>query len=295
MTKGTIKDVLQILFGLIVYSIGFTCFMLPYDITSGGVSGISALIYYATGFHANYSYFIINMGLLMLALYHMGRQYTVKTVVATILVSSAIGIIQDMITITDPDGTQHLMKLVGDQKFMACTIGGLMEGLGLALVFLAGGSTGGTDIIASCVNKYWNISLGRLMLYLDIVIISCSYLIFHSVETMIIGYLTMLISMTFLDYVVNGARQSVQFIIVSEKYEEIAKSVVTEVNRGVTILHGQGWYSKEDRHVLLIMARKYESRQIFRLIKQIDHNAFVAMSNAEGVFGEGFDVIKKSV
>ncbi len=293
--KEEIRDYAQILLGLLIYSVGFTCFMLPYDITSGGVSGISALIFYATNFHANYSYFIINMGLLVVALYYMGWKYSLRTIVATVLVSLAIGVIQELITVTDADGNQQLMQLIGDQKFMACAIGGLMEGMGLALVFLAGGSTGGTDIIASCVNKYWNISLGRLMLYLDIVIISCSYLIFHSIETMVIGYLTMFISMTFLDYIVNGARQNVQFIIVSDHYEEIAEAVGNEVNRGVTILHGQGWYSKENRSVLLIMARKSESRLIFQLIKRIDHGAFVGMSNVEGVFGEGFDVIKKSV
>ncbi len=291
--KGLLKDYFQIVVGLLIYTVGFTCFMLPYNITSGGVSGISALIYYATGFHANYSYFIINTGLLLIALYFMGWRYSLRTIVATLLVSFAIGVVQDMITVTGPDGKQELMKLIGDQKFMACVIGGLMEGLGLAIVFMAGGSTGGTDIIASCINKYWNISLGRMMLYLDIAIISCSYLIFHDIETMVIGYVTMLVSMNFLDYVINGARQSVQFTIISTKHEEIAEAVAKEIERGVTVLNGQGWYSKEKREVLLIMAKKQESRRMFQLIKRIDPQAFVTMSNVEGVFGEGFDMIKK--
>ncbi|MCD7721181.1 MAG: YitT family protein [Prevotellaceae bacterium] len=291
--RATIRDYAQILLGLLIYSVGFTCFMLPYGITTGGVSGISALIYYATGFHANFSYLIINLLLLVAAVRYMGWRYTVRTIIATLLVSLAIGCIQSLITYTDEEGREQLLRLIGDQTFMACAIGGLMEGLGLALVFLAGGSTGGTDIIASCVNKYWNISLGRLMLFLDIVIISCSWFVFRSIETMVIGYLTMLISMTFLDYIINGARQSVQFFIISERHEEIAEAVCSEVNRGVTVLMGQGWYSKEQRQVLLIMARKRESRLIFRLIKRIDHEAFVSMGNVEGVFGEGFDVIKR--
>ena len=291
--KDLIKDYIQIIVGLLIYALGFTCFMLPYNITSGGVSGIAALIYYATGFNAGYSYFIINMGLLMMALYIMGWRYSLRTIVATILVSFTIDYAQELLTITGPDGKEHLLQLVGDQKFMACVIGGLMEGLGLAIVFMAGGSTGGTDIIASCVNKYWNITLGRMMLYLDIAIISSSYLIFHDVETMVIGYLTMIISMNFLDYVINGARQSVQFTIISCKFEEIAQAVSDEVERGVTMLNGQGWYSKEKREVLLIMAKKQESRRIFQLIRRIDPHAFVTMSNVEGVFGEGFDTIKK--
>ena len=291
--KGLIKDYIQIIIGLLIYALGFTCFMLPYNITSGGVGGISALIYYSTGFNAGYSYFIINMGLLMIALYIMGWRYSLRTIIATILVSFTIDYAQELLTITEADGSKHLLQLIGDQKFMACVIGGLMEGLGLAIVFMAGGSTGGTDIIASCVNKYWNISLGRLMLYLDIAIISSSYFIFRDIETMVIGYLTMIISMNFLDYVINGVQQSVQFTIISTQYEEIAQAISEEVERGVTVLSGQGWYSKEKREVLLVMAKKQESRHIFQLIKRIDPRAFVTMSNVEGVFGEGFDIIKK--
>lgn len=283
------QDYGKMLLGLAIYSIGYTLFLLPYQITSGGVSGIAALIYYSTGFQAQYSYFLINCALLVFALRIMGRSYFVRTIVATSLVSLGIGFLQDIIT--QPDGT--LLRCIGDQKFMACVIGGCMEGLGLAFVFLSGGSTGGTDIIASCVNKYRDISLGRVMLYADIFIISCSYLIFHDIETLVIGYLTMMISMNVLDFVINGARQSVQFIIISGKHEEIADSVGRKMERGVTILYGAGWYSKEQRQVLLILAKKHESHQLFALIQEIDPYAFVSMSNVEGVFGEGFDKIKR--
>ena len=165
--------------------------------------------------------------------------------------------------------------------------------LGLATIFLAGGSTGGTDIIASAINKYWNISLGRLLLMIDIVIIGFSYIIENDIETMVVGYMAMFISLNFLDFVINSARQSVQFIIISDHYEEIANEVNTRLNRGVTVLYGEGFYSREKRQVLLILAKKHESRSIFQLIKRTDPKAFVSMSNVEGVFGEGFDVIKK--
>lgn len=279
----------KIVFGLIIYCVGYTCFMLPYQITSGGVSGISALIFYATGFQAQYSYLLINCALLALALRIMGWSYFTRTIIATVLASFFIGFIQKLIV--QPDGT--LYQCVGDQKFMACVIGGCLEGLGLAIVFLAGGSTGGTDIIASCVNKYKDISLGRIMLYADIVIISCSYLLFHDVETLVIGYLAMIVAMNFLDFIINGARQSVQFIIISDKCDFIANEVGLKMDRGVTILYGEGWYSKEQRRVLLIMAKKHESRQLFNLIHALDHKAFVSMCNVEGVFGEGFDKLKK--
>ena len=287
------KDYLLMLVGIIVYVVGYVYFLLPYQLVTGGVNGICTLMFYSTGIHPGYSYLAINVFLLMIGAKVMGWKYCLRTVMATLVISFLIGVMQDSITTVDAAGKEHLTQIIGDQKFMACVIGGLMEGLGLAAVFLSGGSTGGTDILASSINKYWDISLGRLMLSFDIAIIGCSYFISRNIETMVVGYLTMIISMNFLDYVINGARQSVQFIIVSNKHEEIAKRVNEELDRGVTVLYGEGFYSKEKRQVLLILAKKHESRAIFSLIRQTDSNAFVSMGNVEGVFGEGFDKIKK--
>ena len=288
-----LRDYLQMLLGTAIYTIGYTTFLLPYKIVSGGVTGVSTIIYYLTGFHAGSTYFIINIFLLMVAMRILGWRYLVRTIIVTSLVSLAIGVLQTQLTVVSPDGTQELMHIVGEQKFMACVIGAFLEGLGLAVIFLAGGSTGGTDIIASSINKYWNISLGRLLLMCDIVIIGFSYFIGRDIETVVVGYLAMFISTNFLDYVINSARRSVQFIIISSHFEEIAEQVNTRLERGVTVLDGEGFYSKEKRQVLLILAKRYESRSIFQLIKRIDPRAFVSMSNVEGVFGEGFDPIKK--
>ena len=293
MIKELIFSYTKIFIGLIIFSIGYTCFMLPYQIMSGGVAGISALIYYATGFHAGYSFFLINVGLILIAWYTLGWRFCVRTIIATVVVSFMIDYVQMALTEIGPDGKEHMMHLVGDQVFMACVIGAMIEGLGLAIVFLAGGSTGGTDIVALTINKYRDISLGRAMLFVDIFIVSLSYLIVRDIERLVACYITLFISINVIDYVVNGARQSVQFTIISQKYSEIAQAVSDKVDRGVTILHGEGWYSKEHRNVLLIMAKKQESRLIFQLIRIIDPKAFVTMSNVEGVFGEGFDKIKK--
>ncbi|MGM9619830.1 MAG: YitT family protein [Bacteroidaceae bacterium] len=291
--RSLLRDYAQIILGIFIYTLGYTCFLLPYQIITGGLSGVSTIIYYVAGIHPNLTYLCINGVLILLAGRIMGWRYMVRTLVATFVISFFIGTMQEYLTVTGPDGKEQLRMIIGDQKFMACVIGGIMEGLGLAIVFLAGGSTGGTDIIASSINKYRNISLGRLLLFIDVVIIAGSFLLFRNLEIMVIGYVTMFISMNFLDFVINGARQSVQFIIVSSKPEEIAHEINVRLDRGVTILYGEGFYTKEKRQVLLILAKKYESRQIFMLIKQIDGNAFVSMSNVEGVFGEGFDTIKK--
>lgn len=293
MVKDLLFSYAKILLGLVIFSIGYTCFMLPYQIMSGGVAGISALIYYATGFHAGYSFFLINAVLILMAWYTLGWRFCVRTIIATIIVSFLIDNIQAALTVVGPDGKEHLIQLVGNQMFMACVIGAMLEGLGLAIIFLAGGSTGGTDIVALTVNKYRDISLGRAMLYVDIIVVGLSYIIFRDIERLVACYTTLFISINVIDYVVNGSRQSVQFTIISNKHAEIAQAVSDKVDRGVTILHGEGWYSKEPRSVLLIMARKQESRLIFQLIRIIDPKAFVTMSNVEGVFGEGFDKIKK--
>ena len=274
-----LRDYLQMLLGTAIYTIGYTCFLLPYKIVSGGVTGISTIIFYLTGVHAGNTYFIINVLLLLLAMRILGWRYLVRTITCTLLISAAIGLMQTHLTIVGADGSQTLMHILGEQKFMACVIGAFLEGLGLATIFLAGGSTGGTDIIASAINKYWNISLGRLLLMLDIFIIGFSYIIGHDIETVVVGYLAMFISSNFIDYVINSARQSVQFIIISEHFDKIAEEVNTRLERGVTVLYGEGFYSKEKRQVLLILAKRHESRSIFQLIKRLDPQAFVSMSN----------------
>ncbi|MBP5514028.1 MAG: YitT family protein [Bacteroidaceae bacterium] len=285
---------LKIFLGLTIFAVAFTCFMLPYQLITGGVSGISAFIYYITGFHASWSYFIINFVLMMVGLYALGWRFCFRTLVATVAATFLIEFIQqNYLTEIGPDGKEHLIRIIGDQRFMAAVIGGMLEGLGLAIVFLAGGSTGGTDIIVLTINKYRNMSLGRIMLCIDIFIVSTSWFIYHDLETLVTCYLALFLSITVVDNVVNGARQSVQFMIISEEYAQIAQAINDKVERGVTVLHGEGWYSKEHRNVLLIMARKQESRLIFQLIRIIDPKAFVTMSNVEGVFGEGFDKIKK--
>lgn len=285
---GMLEDYAMMLVGVIFYTIGYACFMLPYEITSGGMGGVAAVIFYATGFPAQYSYFLINLVLLSLAFWVMGWRYTARTLIANIVISFAIGLAQEFIKL--PDGS--LQKLVGDERFMACVLGGCFEGIGLAIVFHAGGSTGGTDIIASCVNKYRDIQLGTVMLLLDLVIVGSSYFVFHDIQMMLIGYVCMFISMNVLDFVFNSANQSVQIMVISNQYEKIANEVNATMDRGVTVLNGEGWYSKEERHVLLILAKKRERSNIMRLIRSVDHSAFVSVSNVEGVFGEGFDRIK---
>lgn len=282
------KDYVGLFLGIAIYSIGFTCFMLPYEITTGGLAGISALIFYGTGFEVQYTYFLVNCLLLIAAIKELGFKFSFKTIVGILIMTILLGLMQEIIK--NDDGT--LPKILGDQTFMACVLGACMEGIGLAIVFLNNGSTGGTDIIAAIVNKHREISLGRILMYCDILIVSSCYFIFHDLQKIVFGFSTLIISMLMLDYFMNSARQSVQFLIFSKEYEKIAEAINKKLDRGVTVLDGEGWYSKQPCKVLVVLAKRRESVNIFRLINRIDPNAFVSQSNVVGVYGEGFDRIK---
>ncbi|MBP5771730.1 MAG: YitT family protein [Bacteroidaceae bacterium] len=283
-----VKDYFFIALGCFIYCIGFCTFMLPYEFTPGGMTGVSAIIYYATGIPTQYSYFAINAVLLAIGLKILGFKFFAKTIYATTCITIFLGLVQGILR--QPDGTLPLV--VGDQPFMAAVIGACIEGAALALVFINNGSTGGTDIIAAIVNKYKSFSMGRILMWLDFIIVSSSFFVFHDWNKVVTGYVILIISMILLDYTMTSAAQSVQFTIISEKYEEIAQAINKDVHRGVTELFGEGWYSKQERRVLIVMARRRESTQIFRLIKHIDNKAFVTMTKVVGVYGEGFDYIK---
>ncbi|MBP3552323.1 MAG: YitT family protein [Bacteroidaceae bacterium] len=283
------KDYLTITLGLMAYAMGWCLFLLPYQISTGGVTGISAIIYYATGVEMQISYFLINAAFLAVALYILGLKFCLKTIFSVAMLTFFLDFFQEMMK----DEGGNLIQLIGPgQDFMACVIGSIFCGVGIAVVFIVGGSTGGTDIIAAIVNKYKAVTFGRMIMVCDIVIISSCYFIFEDWRRVVFGFVTLIIISVAIDYIVNSARQSVQFLIFSKKYEEIGEAVMTEVNRGVTVLDGTGFYSKQPVKVLCILAKKSEAIHIFRLVKDIDPNAFISQSNVVGVYGEGFDQIK---
>jgi uncharacterized membrane-anchored protein YitT (DUF2179 family) len=182
--------------------------------------------------------------------------------------------------------------LIHADPLMSSIIGAIFSGSGLGLIYSRSASTGGTDIVGAIITKYHYISMGRGLLYVDLIIVGSSYLLFQSLEKIIYGLIVVSVMYYTVDLVINGARQSVQFIIFSTKYNEIASHINGELNRGCTVLEGTGWYSKQPQKVLIILARKTESSAIFRLVKRIDENAFISQSNVVGVYGKGFDQMK---
>lgn len=283
--QQTAKDLFFIFFGILLYSIGYTAFVLPEQVVMGGVAGLAALIYYAFGIPAGVSIAVLNSTLLLIAFRALTRQFTVRTIIGVFIMSALIGALQ-------PFFQQYPIITAGDDKFMHVLIGGALGGAGLGLVFSHNGSTGGTDIIIALLNKHFSVSFGRAMQFIDISIICSSYILFHSTETIVYGVAFTLVASYVCDYVINGTRQTVQFFIISKEYKQIADMINQRVNRGVTLIEGKGWYSKSEVDILIVLTRKYESQYVFNFIKSIDPHALVSQSFCHGVFGEGFDKMK---
>ena len=298
MVMRETRDYFNITLGLMLYTFGFTVFLLPYEIVTGGIAGIGAIVFYATKFPVQWTFFIINAVLIVAALKELGLKFLAKTIYATIAVTIMLDLAQKVVEM--PDGSFY--KLMGDgNDFMSLIIGCMLTGTALAIVFLSNGSTGGTDIIAAVVNKHRNVSLGKALIMVDLVIIG-SCLAVNSFgpfpvrcQKVVFGLCTMFIECNMLDFVMSWQRQSVQFMIFSKKHQEIANAIAKKTDHTMTILDGHGWYSGHPMKVICLMAKKRESPIIFRIIKSIDPNAFVSQSSVQGVFGEGFDPIKVNI
>ena len=293
-----IRDYVNITLGLMLYTFGFTVFLLPYEIVTGGISGIGAIVFYATKFPVQYTFFIINAFLIIAALKILGWKFLTKTIYATFALTFFLEIAQGIVV--QPDG--HFYKLLGEgNDFMSLVLGCMITGTALAIVFLNNGSTGGTDIVAAVINKYHNISLGKALIIIDVCIIGSSMFISsfgpiqNRCQMVVFGLCTMVIECLMLDYVMYWQRQSVQFLIFSKKYQEIAHAIATSTDHTMTILDGHGYWPGKPTKVICLLAKKRESLHIFRLIKTIDPNAFVSQSSVIGVYGEGFDQIKVKV
>lgn len=276
------KDYITITIGLVLFAVGFNGFIIPNQIVAGGLGGVGVLLRFAFGVPVTVTFFVVNSILMVIAWFILGKSYVIKSLYGVVGITVLMGIAEKYIT----------GPLIHSDPLMASIIGAICCGTGLGMVYSMNASTGGTDIIGAIITKYRYISMGRGLLYVDIIIVSSSYLLFQSFEKIIYGLIVVSVMYYTADMVINGARQSVQFFIFSSKYNEIASHINSELHRGCTVLEGTGWYSKQPQKVLIVLARKTESTSIFRLVKRIDENAFISQSNVVGVYGKGFDQIK---
>lgn len=269
---------------MIMGMIGLNLFLVPNEITMGGTMGIAEIVYWGTGIQTQYTYFAINAALLISALKVLGWRFCVKTVYAVVVFTVASSVFQWL-------GFANV-HLLADQKFMACIVGGVFMGTSVGLGLSAGGSTGGSDVVAAIIHKYRDVSLGHIILFCDLAIITSSYVVLHDWEKVLYGYVLLFIVSFCVDYVVNSLRRSVQFLIISKKWEEIGEAINKIADRGCSTLNGNGFYSKRDIKVIFCIAKKSESSMIFDIVDEIDPDAFVAQSAVIGVYGQGFDRVR---
>jgi uncharacterized membrane-anchored protein YitT (DUF2179 family) len=264
-----------------LFAFGFTAFILPEKVVIGGLAGIGTIVYFLTGIPVAITQYAINLALLAIAYKIVGKRFVIGTIYGATVISLFIGLFQPLFA-----------SGFTDEPFMNIVIGGTLCGLGIGMTFVHNGSSGGTDIIAAMVSKHSNVTIGRTMLYTDVIIISSSFLLFHNIDKVVYGFVVLFLVSYMADMVVNTNRQAVQFTIFSKKWEEIATAINNEANRGCTVLTGMGWYSKSEVKMLIVMCRKIESVTIGRIIKSIDADAFVTQANVNGVYGKGFDELK---
>ncbi len=291
-----VKDYLFIVLGILIYGIAFTAFILPHGIVIGGVSGVATLVYFATNgvIPVAVSQYGCNLILLALAFRIVGRTFVLRTIFGATVASLFIGIFESFFM-----GLGH--PLIEDIS-MSAVLGAILCGVSVGIVFIHNGSTGGTDIVAAMVSKVSNVSIGRTMIFVDMIIVTSSLLLPYDgtlaerlnarVPLVVYGLVMTFIIAYMADMIINTNRQATQFIIFSHKWAEIADRINSEARRGVTVLDGEGWYSKQKVKVLMVWCRKIESVTIFRIVKSMDDNAIITQTKVNGVYGKGFDTMR---
>ena len=269
-----------------MYTFAWSCMFIPNGVASGGVTGASTIINFATGIPVYISYIVINVVLLLLGFLILGKSFGLKTIFA-IAISTVF---------LDFFASMESWYLFFESRLLLVLVATLLESIGIALILEVGGSTGGTDIIALIINKFWPITVGRVYLATDLFIIASILLIpGKTVEDMVYGYVAMFMFSVMVDWVMLGRKSTWQVMVFSDEYKAIADYIINNMNRGVTALNSVGWYTGNDKKVLLIIVRKRELHDLTKLIKAMDPKAFVSVSAASTVYGEGFDEIKTGV
>lgn len=294
-----IKEYALVSVGVISYALGWTIFLLPNNLVGGGVSGFASILMYATGIPMGITYFVLNILLLIIGTKILGTGFGGKTIYAIFATSILLSIMPNLIPM------EFIHDFAVSNGKMICTLlGGVIAGVGIGLTMSQGGSTGGTDIIALVWCKYHPSSPGRVILIIDIGIIASSLLfpsytdngellpLAEKLAVVVYGLILVTVSGYAVDLYLSGSKQSVQAFIFTKKVAEMADAIAFDMKRGVTVIPAKGWYSKEEKQVIMVVTRKADLNILLRFVKAIDPDAFLSVSTVMGVYGQGFDTIK---
>ena len=286
--QHVIISYLVITLGILIYTFGWAAVMLPAKIVGGGVSGISSVLYYAVGLPIPIGIMnlVINAVLVLIGFKMLGSKFGANTIYGIVMSSLCFILWQQVLHV------ETLFDVSQFGGFMCAIIGGALGGGGIGMTFAMGGNSGGTDIIALIVSKYYNISPGKVILYLDIFIVGSSFFVSHKIENVVFGYIVMVTMTYVLDMVLDGNKQSYQIMIFSPKNKEIGEAITTEVGRGATLLDAEGCYSHQNQQVLIVMVHKTDKPHVMQIIHRIDGNAFISVTKTTGVYGRNFEKLK---
>ena len=282
-TPKIIWEYFMMTLGCLIYSAAWTQVFIPNGISCGGITGLCTVLQYGTGFPMSISYAIINILLLLLGFFLIGKTFGIRSIFGLMMIVLFLDVLPLL----------HLPALILKEKILIPVVASFMESIGIAIILNYGGSSGGTDIIALIINKYWPVSLGRVYMLTDVLIVASMLLVpGKTIDDVMYGYVAVITFSLSLDYIILGRKSSVQLLIFSEKYREIADFINNEIHRGVTALSSVGWFSQTEKKILLVILKKNQMNELTRKVKEIDPHAFISVTSASDVFGEGFEEIK---
>lgn len=285
----TVKEYFLMAFGMMLYSFGWIGCILPVRGTGGGAAGLSLVVCNALeqigiSIQIGTMVFVLNAILLLIAGFIVGWNFGVKTIFCVFVISVGMNFWQDVLPAGD---FLHL------ERILAVILGGILAGVGISMCFAQGGSTGGTDIVAMIINKYHTVSYGKILIYSDFVIIGSTLLVGFHIDTVIYGYVMTAVVGYTVDMIMAGNQQSSQVFIVTRDYEKMADAIAQNVHRGVTLIDSQGWYTKKQSKIVMVVCRKRETAMILKFVKTIDPDAFMTVGSVMGVYGKGFQALNK--
>ena len=289
-----VKEYLILTIASFIFAAAWECFMIPNGMSAGGMMGLCTIIQYATAdlIPAQVSYIAINAVLMVVAVLAMGIGFGFKTIYCIVVSTLAMGLISGIEVLHSVPGEFFYIE----ERVLVPIFAGVLEALGIGLILRYGGSTGGSDIVALMVNKYWPVSLSTTFLIMDLFICSALLLLPGKTFSDMCYGLEMVVVFSFMvDTVVGGKKSSYQLFVFSDKYKEIADHIIYNMERGVTVLQAQGWYTKKAKEVLMILISQKELPSLNKVIREIDPRAFMSISTTNNVYGEGFEDMKTGV
>ena len=288
-----VRSHIVITLAIVLSAIGWCVFLIPNHMLGGGVTGLSTIIYWLTGIPTGVMIFIFNAILIFISFKSLGRRFALSTIYSVVVTSVVFYVMQEYLVDIIQSYFGGLPLSGVEHRLLAALLGSALNGVACGIIFLEGSSTGGTDVIAVMINKYRNVTIGRLSLFINVAVITCSYFVYKDLELLIYSYVGLMVTSYTIDMTMNGSKQSVQMFIFTSKPHEIADMVGEEIHRGVTMIKGTGWYSKKESEIVMVVVRKIESQRVIRIVKQLDPSAFVSVNSVMGVYGKGFEMMKK--